>query len=114
MGSPELASSLFIPPGLAAISVVYLGVKFWISHPARSPVANGKSPGHSSDGAQRKYSTFSETIQNFDGDTIIAFRVLRLLAIAVLLALQVFDIASKDGYSTSYFQLVFLVSGMTP
>lgn len=120
MFSSTLASSLFIPPALSAFSVVYLGTKFWISRPIRSAVVNGKLPSiaGSSNGrlsgssSRTKYSTLSETIQDFDGASIIAFRVLRLLVIAALLSLQVFDIASKDGHSTSYFQLVFLVSGL--
>lgn len=71
----------------------------------------GSSNGDLSGSSSRKsYSTLSETVERFDGAGIISFRVLRLLVIAALLALQVFDIVLKDSYSTNCFQLAFLVS----
>lgn len=121
MFSSSTATSLFVPPGLAAFSAIYLGAKVCISRPAHSAVVHGKllSPAGSSNGdlsgssSCKKYSTLSETVERFDGASIIFFRVVRLLVIATLLSLQVFDIVSKDSHSTRCFQLAFLVSRLT-
>lgn len=117
MHAIDLDSVLYVPPGLAGFSVVYLGVYLLTS---RSPAVNVKSlasadhhngdeysPGYSTGKSSR---TITETIDLFDGISIIFFRILRFLTIVALIALQVFDIASKDSLSTTYLQLVFLVS----
>ena len=108
------ASSLFIPPGLAGSSVVYLGIKYWTTcSRAESSVSNGKlSASEDRDGAvlsNKKHSTLSETVKEFDGCSIISFRVLRFLIVAALLALQVFNVTSKGGNLASDLQLIFLV-----
>lgn len=117
MHAIDLDFALYIPPGLASFSVVYVGVYLLTS---RSPVVNEKSiatadhhngderpPGYSTGKSRR---TITETMELFDGVTIILFRILRFLIIVALIALQVFDIASKDGLLTTLLQLVFLVS----
>lgn len=117
MHAIDLDSVLYVPPGLAGFSVVYLGVYLLTS---RSPAVNVESlasadhhngdeyyPGYSTGKSSR---TITETMDLFDGISIIFFRILRFLTIAALIALQVFDIASKDSLSTTYLQLVFLVS----
>lgn len=125
MVSFQPTSLLFIPPGLAGISLVYLGLRFRFSCLPHSLVVDGKAPagstGHrnrdgvlSTRSSPKRFSTFSETIQEFDGASIISFRTLRFLAIVALLALQIFDVASENANLTNYFQLVFLVSWLRP
>lgn len=117
MHAIDLDSVLYVPPGLAGFSVVYLGVYLLTS---RSPAVNVKSlasadhhngdeysPGYSTGKSSR---TITETMDLFDGISIIFFRILRFLTIVALIVLQVFDIASKDSLSITYLQLVFLVS----
>lgn len=125
MFSFDPTSLLFLPPGLAGISLVYLGLRFSFSCLPHSLVADGKAPAESighrnraSDGpgvlstlsSPKQLKTFAETLQELDGASIISFRTLRLLAIVSLLVLQIFDVASENGNLTNYLQLVFLVS----
>lgn len=120
MLSPEPDSLLLIPPKLAGVSFVYLGVKIWTSR-SRSHVTSGKLPaaptvhGNESFKSSRPSLTGQTTslrgkILQLDGVSIVSFRVLRLLAIVMLFALQTFDITSKHGHSTNYPQLGLLVS----
>lgn len=123
MFSFDPTSLLFLPPGLAGISLVYLGLRFSFSFLPHSLVADGKTPaesiGHrnrasdevlSTLSSPKQLKTFAETLQELDGASIISFRTLRLLAIVSLLVLQIFDVASENGNLTNYLQLVFLVS----
>lgn len=112
-------SILYISPGLACISAIYLAVKFLISRRCRQFDAN--HDGNALANAARRsrvlhkisshktFSTLSETAQEFDGVSIIFFRILRLLVIAALLAVQIFDVTSKGGHAATYLQLFVFV-----
>lgn len=117
MFTSDLATLLLVPPGLAGLSAVYLFLKFLISHPDLDEI-KGKSSVTSthrnSDPPEvpphNNINTLSETVQEFDGTSIILFRILRLLVIAALLAVQIFDVTTKGGHVVSYLHLVVFVS----
>lgn len=118
MFTSDLATLLLVPPGLAGLSAVYLFLKFLISHPdlgeikGKSSVTsthrNGDPPEVPT--PHNNINTLSETVQEFDGTSIVLFRILRLLVIAALLAVQIFDVTTKGGHVVSFLHLVVFVS----
>lgn len=116
MHAIDLDFILYVPPGLASFSVLYLGVHLLTyCSPAVNKTSLASADHYNGDDYPPGYltgksRTITETIELFDGVSIIFFRILRFLTIVALIALQVFDIASKDGLSTTYHQLVFLAS----
>lgn len=116
VGSNGFSSLLLIPPVLAGLSVVYIGFKILTVRPPHHSILNERLlPGQDRDDSvsaiNKSCSTLAEIVHDYDGSAIIFFRVLRLLAIAALLTLQVFDINSKNGSGAIiYLQLLLLVS----
>lgn len=113
-------SILYISPALACISAFYLAVKLLISRRCPSQfdanhygnaLANAarRSRVLHKISSHRTFSTLSETTQDFDGVSVIFFRILRLLVIAALLAVQIFDVTSKGGHAATYLQLFVFV-----
>lgn len=117
MFTSDLATLLLVPPGLAGLSAVYLFLKFLISRPDLGEI-KGKSSGTSTHRnadppevpPHNNINTLSETVQEFDGTSIVLFRILRLLVIAALLAVQIFEVTTKGGHVVSYLHLVVFVS----
>ena len=112
---------LLIPPELAGLSAVYLSIKFLTSTRHSPTTANGPSTHNvrqdgstslSTETSLRKDedATLLHSKKDYDGSSIFIFRALRLLAVAALLCLQIFDIVLKTGDVVTCLQLAFLVS----
>ena len=109
---------LLIPPGLAGLSAVYLSIKLLTSTRRNSLTRSGASKHNASqDGSlpsdtsyRKKDTTLLRSIKDFDGPSIFFFRVLRFLAVAALLGLQVSNIVLKTDDLAACLQLAFIVS----
>ena len=113
---------LLIPPELAGLSAVYLSIRFLTSTRHSQITANGPSTHNirqdgslSTETSLRKDedATLLHSKKDYDGSSIFIFKALRLLAVAALLCLQIFDIVLKTGDVITCLQLAFLVS-VTP
>lgn len=87
--------SLYVPPALAALSLVYLvGKKLW------TVIGRGKNKGEGAEGASIA----------LDGLNIFAFRLLRILTIFTLVSLELFALSVGQSSRTNLFQTLFHVS----
>ena len=103
------ASSLFIPPRLAGLSVTYLGIKFRTACSRAVTSVSNRKLSASKDRdvlSSKKRSTLSETVKEFDGCSIISFRILRFLVVAALLAVQVVNVTFEGRQLSQWFTAV--------
>lgn len=112
---------LYLPPALAALSVLYVTVKAFIAFREPSPDVNGKAPAglsvpqddeHAGGSGSNNVNhadlgvgpvstgTFAERVEALDGWSIFLFRTLRLVTVLALLFLQILELhAESEGAS---------------
>lgn len=91
---------LYIPPGIAALSLVFLSFKLvWEISFNQGEVHEGAK------GCSNRYGL----LQKYDGAAILVFRMLRLLTILALLGLDVLELSTGDGSNARVIQILFLV-----
>ncbi len=107
---------LYVPPLLGVASLGYISYKYLASLlPASSKsLANGKSaasPQYVSDLLGEDDEHSEESGNGRDPLSMIAFRLVRLLAILALLSLQVYELTENGNSVVAWSLLAFFVSG---